>query len=248
MGVRWYLIVVLISISLVKKAELRRIDAFELWCWRRLLRVPWTARSNQSILKETNPEYSLERLMLKLKLQYFGHLMHRADSFEKTLILGKIEGRRRRGWCWERLRAGGEGDNRGWDGWMASPTQWTWVCVASGSWWWTGRPGVLRFMGSQRVGHDWVTELNWTGNLLKAHQRLCYYHGEMREINIYVFFKSDDDDPHKNMCILKQRGSFHCQEWLSSRRLSLGYHIWMAKFYGLLLLFVIKEQASLPFK
>ena len=82
----------------IKKAECQRIDAFELWCWRRLLRVPWTARrSNQSILKEISPEYSLEGLMLKLKLQYFGHLMRRADSFEKTLMLGKIEGRRRRG-------------------------------------------------------------------------------------------------------------------------------------------------------
>ena len=82
----------------IKKAEHRRIDAFELWCWRRLLRVPWTARrSNQSILKEISPEYSLEGLMLKLKLQYFGHLMWRADSLEKTLMLEKIEGRRRRG-------------------------------------------------------------------------------------------------------------------------------------------------------
>ena len=82
----------------VKKAEHQRIDAFELWCWRRLLRVPWTARrSNQSILKEFSPEYSLEGLMLKLKLQYFGHLMRRTDSLEKTLMLGKIEGRRRRG-------------------------------------------------------------------------------------------------------------------------------------------------------
>ena len=87
----------------IKKAECRRIDAFELWCWRRLLRVPWTARrSNQSILKEMNPEYSLEGLMLKLKLQYFGHLIRRADSLEKTLMLGKIEGRRRRGW--QRMR------------------------------------------------------------------------------------------------------------------------------------------------
>ena len=86
----------------IKKAEHRRIDAFELWCWRRLLEVPWTARSNQSFLKEINPEYSLEGLMMKLKLQYFGHLMWRADSFEKTLMLGKIESRRRRGW--ERLR------------------------------------------------------------------------------------------------------------------------------------------------
>ena len=99
----------------IKKAERQRIDAFELWCWRQLLRVPWTARSsNQSILKEISPEYSLEGLMLNLKLQYFGHLMQWADSLEKTLMLGKIEGR-------------GEGGNRGWDDWMASLTQWTWV-------------------------------------------------------------------------------------------------------------------------
>ena len=134
----------------VKKAERRIIDAFELWCWRRLLSVPWTARrSNQSILKEISPGCSLEGLMLKLKLQSFGHLMQRADPLEKTLMLGKIEGRRRR-------------DDRGWDGWMASPTQWTWVWVNSGSWWWTGRPGVLQFVWSQRVWHDWVTKLNWT--------------------------------------------------------------------------------------
>ena len=133
----------------VKKAERRRIDAFELWCWRRFLRVPWTARrSNQSILKEVSPKYSLEGLILKLKLLYLGHLMRRADSFEKTLMLWKIEGGRKRGW-------------RGWDGWMASLTQWTWVWVNSGSWWWTGRPGVLQSMMSQRVGHNWVTELNF---------------------------------------------------------------------------------------
>ena len=94
----------------VKKAERRRIDASELWCWRRLLRVPWTTRrSNQSILKEISPEYSLQGLILKLKLQYFGHLMQRTDSFEKTL-------------CWERLKAGGEGDNRRGDDCMASLT------------------------------------------------------------------------------------------------------------------------------
>ena len=123
-----------------------RIDAFELWCWRRLLRVPWTARrSNQSILKEISPECSLEGIMLKLKLQYFGHLMRRVDSLEKTLMLGGIGGRRRRGR--QRMR------------WLKL-TSWTWVWVNSESWWWTGRPGVLRFMGSQRVGHDWVTELN----------------------------------------------------------------------------------------
>ena len=125
-------------------------DAFELWCWRRLLRVPWTARrSNQSILKEISPGCSLEGLMLKLKLQYFGHLMRSVDSLEKTLTL-------------EGLGAGGEGDDRGWDGWMASLTPWAWVWVNSGSWWWTGKPGMLRFMGSQSRTRlsDW-TELNW---------------------------------------------------------------------------------------
>ena len=142
----------------VKKAERRRIDAFELWCWRRLLRVPWTARrSNQSIMKEISPGISLEGMMLKLKLQCFGHLMRRVDSLEKT----DAERDWGQEWCWEGLGARGEGDNRGWDGWLASLTQWTWVWVNSGSWWWTGRPGVLQFMGSQRVGHDWVTDLIW---------------------------------------------------------------------------------------
>ena len=132
----------------IKKAERRKIDAFELWCWRRLLRVPWTVRrSNQSILKDISPEYSLEGLMLKLKLQYFGHLMRRADSFEKP-------------WCWERLKVGGEGDDRGWDGCLASPTQWTWVWVNSGNWWQTGRPGMLQSMRLQIVRHD--LRLSWT--------------------------------------------------------------------------------------
>ena len=93
------------------------------------------------------PPWSTTYLMLKLKLQYFGH-------HAKSWLIGKD-------WCWEGLGAGGEGDNRGWDGWMASLTWWTWVWVNSGSWWWTGRAGVLQFMGSQRVGHDWATELKW---------------------------------------------------------------------------------------
>ena len=134
----------------VKKAQCQRIDAFELWCWRRLLRVPWTARrSNQSIRKEISPECSLEGMMLKLKLQYFGHLMWRVDSLEKTL--GGIVGREEKGMT-----------DRGWDGWMTSPTWWTWIWVNARSWWWTGRPGVLQIMGSQRVRHDWATVLNWT--------------------------------------------------------------------------------------
>ena len=139
----------------IKKAECWRVNAFELWCWRRLLRVPWTARSsNQTILKEISPEYSLEGLRLELKLQYFGHLMERTDSSEKTLMLGKIEGGRSRGW--QRMR------------WLDGIiTQWTWVWVNSGSWWWTGRPGLLQSMGSQRVKHNWATKLNWTLNILK---------------------------------------------------------------------------------
>ena len=134
---------------IVKKAEHQSIDAFELWCWRRLLRVPWTARrSTQSILKEISPGISSEGMMLKLKLQYFGHLMWRVDSLEKTPKLGGKAGRRRRGR--QRMR------------WLDGVTdRWTWVWVNSGSWWWTGRLGMLRFMGSQRVGHNWATELNW---------------------------------------------------------------------------------------
>ena len=129
---------------LQKKTEHWRIDAFELWCWKRHLRVPWTARrSNQSILKEIDPEYSLKCLVLKL--QYFGHLMIRADSLEKT-------------WCWERLRVRGEGGDRGWDGWMASLTQWTWFWANSRKKWRTGMPGMLQSVESQRVRHDLTTE------------------------------------------------------------------------------------------
>ena len=209
-----------------KKAERRRIDAFELWCWRRLLRVPWTARrSNQSILKEISPGCSLKGLMLKLKLQYspHGHLIwkdpdagkdwgqeekgttedemvgwhhqHNGHGFGWTPGVGDGQGglaycssrghkesemteqlnwtewllssKSCSGQCIQNykglkkkgLGAGGEGDDRGWDGWMASLTWWTWVWVNSSSRWWTGRPGLLRFMGLQRVGHDWATEL-----------------------------------------------------------------------------------------
>ena len=139
----------------IKKAEHWRTDAFELRCWRRLLRVPWTARLNQAILKEINPVCSFEGLILKL--QYFDHLLQGANSLEKTLMLGKIEGGRRRGWqrcvcC------------------IVSSTQWTWIWANSGRQWKTGKPGMLQFMESQRVRHDWATELililiNWNLNL-----------------------------------------------------------------------------------
>ena len=123
------------------------IDAFELWCWRRLLRAPWTARrSNQSILKEISPEYSFEGLMLKLKLQFLVTCCKELTPLKRP-------------WCWESLKAGGEWDDRGWDDWKASSTRWTWVWASSGGWWWTGKLGVLQSMGSQKAGHDCVTEL-----------------------------------------------------------------------------------------
>ena len=156
----------------IKKAECWRNYAFELWCWRRLLRVPWTARgSNQSILKEISPEYSLEVLMLKL----MRILSSTLAAWCKELSHWK------RPWWWERLKSGGEGDDRRWDGWMASPTRWTWVWASSGSWWWTGKPGVLPSLGSQRVAHDWVIELNcifclWCHILyLYAYPFIAYY-------------------------------------------------------------------------
>ena len=132
----------------VKKDESQKIDAFELWCWRRLLRVSWTARrSNQSILRQSV-------LGVHWK-DWCWNSNTLATSCEELTHW-------RRPWCWEGLGARGEGDDRGWDGWMALPTRWAWIWVNSGSWWWSGRPGVLWFMGSQRVGHDWATELNWT--------------------------------------------------------------------------------------
>ena len=133
----------------IMKAEHWRIDAFELWCWRRLLRVPWT------VGRSTSPFWRRSALGFLWK--------EWCESWNSSTLVTSCKELThwKRLWCWEGLGAGGEGDDRGWDGWMASLTPWTWVWVNSGRWWWTGRPGVLRFMGWQRVGHDWVTELNW---------------------------------------------------------------------------------------
>ena len=155
-----------VRVGLLRKLSARRIDAFELWCWRRLLRVSCTARrSNQSILREIDPGCSSEGLMLKLKLQYFGYLMWRVDSLENTLMVGGTGGRRRRGW--QRMR------------WLDGITDsMDMSLVNSKSRWWTGRPGMLRFMGSQRVRHDLGTELNWTehpSNHWSCQFSLCYF-------------------------------------------------------------------------
>jgi len=144
----------------IMKTECRTIDAFELWCWRRLLRVPWNSRrSNQSILKEINPEYSLEALIMKLKLQYFGHLMWRANS-EKTLMLGMIDWRQ------------GEKGVTGWDGWMASLTQLTWIWASSVSWWKAWRASFHGVTKSRTQLRDWTTptmpQVVSSGSLLKG--------------------------------------------------------------------------------
>ena len=129
----------------IKKAEHRRTDAFELWCWRRLLRVPWSARRFKGDAKGNQSWIFIGRT---------------AAVAETLATWCKELTHLKRPLWWERLRAR-EGDDRGWDGWMASPTQWTWFWVHSRSWWWTGRPGMLQSMGLQRVRHDWATELNW---------------------------------------------------------------------------------------
>ena len=138
-----------LTLSLPRKAQHWRIDAFELLCWRQLLRVPWTIRrSNQSILKEINPEYSWKDWCWSLNSNILA-------TWCEELIHWK------RLWCWERLKAGSKGEDKGWDGWMASLTQWTWVWISSESWWWTGKPGMLQFMESE--SQTWLsgwTELN----------------------------------------------------------------------------------------
>ena len=133
----------------VKKAESRRIDAFELWCWRRLFEIPMDCKEIQPVHPKGNHSWIF---------------IGRTD----TLAIWC------KPWCWERLKARGEGDDRVWDGWIGSLTQWTWVWVTSGSWWWTENLGMLQSMGLQRVGHDWVTELNWTELMVgKSGLQIC---------------------------------------------------------------------------
>ena len=134
----------------IKKGEHLRIDAFELWCWRRLLRVPWTTRRSNQIHPKGNQSWI-----------FTGRADAEAETPNTLATWCEELTHLKRPWCWEKLKAGGEGDRR-WDGWMASPTRWTWVLASSGSWWWTRKPGMLQSMGSQRVGHNWATELNWT--------------------------------------------------------------------------------------
>ena len=168
----------------IKKAERQRIDAFELWYWRRLLRVLWTAR------RSTSQSSRKSALNIHWKDWWWSWNSNTLVTWCEELTHWK------RPWFWERLKAGGEGDNRGWDGWMASPTRWTWVWASSGSWWWTGRPSVLQSMGSQRVRHDWATELNW--RLLRLNFNFLF-----GELIIPVIFQQCNCIHNLNECLYR---------------------------------------------
>ena len=168
----------------IKKAEHQRIDAFELWCWRRLLRVPWTARrSNQSIPKGDQSWMFIGRTDVEAETPVLWPPDEKSWLIEKT-------------WCWERLRAGGEGDNRGWDSWIASPTWWTWIWVDSRNWWWT-QAWCAAVHGVTKFRHTWVTELNWT-EFTCAFLRVCFWETIIEDIwipikcvkhNLYYYWK-----------------------------------------------------------
>ena len=190
----------------VKKAECQRIDAFELWCWRRLLRVPWTART-------PNQQRRSALAFLWREWCWSWNSSTLATSCEE-LTHWKIL------WCWEGLGSGGEGDNTGWDGWMASLTQWTWVWVNSRSWWWTGRPGVLQFMRSQRVGHDWATELNWTELNWKCHSFHWSPHFRYSLITIYGHLRNKLCD-----CFQTTKIKWVSQKWESHGFFGFPVHI-----------------------
>ena len=140
----------------IKKAECQRTDAFELWCWRRL-QSPSDCKEIQPVHPKGNQPWI-----------FIGRTDAEAETPIFWVTWREEMTHLKRPWCWQRLKVGGKGDDRGWDGWMASPTQWTWVWVNSGSWRWTGRPGVLQSVGSQRVRHNWATELNWTKSQWKS--------------------------------------------------------------------------------
>ena len=161
----------------IKKAECWRIDAFELWCWRRLLRVTWiTRRSNQSILKESV-------LNIHWKDWCWSCCSSTLATWCEELTHWK------RPWCWERLKVEGERDDGGWNGWMASPTRWTWIWVSSESGGWTGRPGLMRSMASQRVRHEWMTELNWVTDFLSFGSRITVDSDCSHEIKRHLFLE-----------------------------------------------------------
>ena len=195
--------------------ECQRIDAFKLRCWRRLLRFPWTARrSNQSILKEISPDYSLEGQMEKLQLRYFGHLMQRTDSFEGP-------------WCWEWLKVGGEWDDRGWDGWMASLMWWT-SLIKLQELVMDREPGMLLYMGLLRVGHDLATELNWSDwDTIHIAYWLKVIFGMFRvvHLSLHLIFKSFHYSPRNHIPF-----RFHtllytfCHPPVLCLNLSLGNH------------------------
>ena len=160
----------------VREAGCQKFDPFELWHWRRHLKVPWTARrSNQSILKEISPGV---------------HWKDSCWSWNSNTLATPCEELThwKSPWCWEGLGAGGEVENRGWDGWMASLTRWAWVWV-NGSLWWTGRPGMLQLMGLQRVGHDWATELNWSCHSETVVYETFSKEGEALCLKSFIFLK-----------------------------------------------------------
>ena len=202
----------------VKKAECRRMDALELWYWRRLLRVPWTARiSNQSILKTSV-------LVVHWKDWCWSWNSNILATWCEDLTHWK------RPWCWEGLGAGGEGDDREWDGWMTLPTRWTWVWVNSGSWWWTGRPGVLRFMGSQRVGHDWVTELtDWPTSVFSPGE----FHG------LYRPWGCKESDTTERLSLSLSFSFIGVYKWLYMKEICPGiftvisHSIWNREFFSI---------------